>query len=346
MTRTIRKTWLSSLWLVAVILLPRASIAITLNQTGYTATSLGTISPAIPDDLELDSSGNLYFACGTNGIQKVTPAGAVSPWSGAPALDLTFAPADVGYGAGRSLCHCISSIQSNGSYSPLYEDSHEWTYVALIPDGTLYSSVWVGTGQGLYQVNRSTGQPTVVVAGGPGPGGSGIYAAMTKGSDGKLYVLGSLDGSAAGNRLFRLDGTLLVPVAAPPHGGSRLAPGPSGKFFVATAFDYGSGYPTGEVWIVDSGSGESSLLATSGSYPGLLHPTFSAVGYDAATGTVYVSEYWNVWAIKKDPTPAIAETWGAVKARYRGPRVANWQSPDWRPASGQFRADLESPQLS
>jgi hypothetical protein len=308
----------TGLWLAIGVIVPRACEAITLNQPGYIANLLVNLPPEVPDDLELGPAGNLYFACGIPGIQKVTPVGVVSTWSTAPALDLTLTSGGDGYGAGRANCDCILNIQSNGSYSTLHQDSHEWTFVALTPDGTLYATIMAGEGQGLYQIDRTTGQPSLIVAGGPGPAGDGIYFGMTSGSDGKLYVLGNLDGTTTGNRLFRLDGSQLVAVASPPHAGVRLALGPSGKFYVTTAFDYGSGFPVGEVWVVDPVSGETSLLVTSGSYPGLPHPTFGAVGYDAGSGTLYIAESRQIWAIKKDPTPAMPESWGAVKARYRG----------------------------
>jgi hypothetical protein len=314
--------WVLGIWLAAAMIFPRACEAITLNQPGYIATQIGTISPDIPDDLELDSAGNLFFACGAGGVRRVTPAGSVSTWSTAPASDLTLTPGGDGYGAGRGLCDCILRIEASGAYSTFYEDVHEWTYTALISDGTLYATIWAGAGKGLYQINRSSGQPMLLAAGGPSVAGHGPYYGMTQGSDGKLYVLGSLDATQAGNRLFRLDGSELIAVATPPHGGQRLALGPSGKFFVVTAFDYGSGVPTGEVWIVDPVSGESSLFVTSGSFPGVQHPLFKAAGYDPGTETLYVAEEWNVWAIKKDPTPAQPDTWGAVKARYRGTRPA------------------------
>jgi hypothetical protein len=270
-------------------------------------------------DIELDGAGDLYFAIGSSGgVLRWTPGGTVSTWSAAMVLDLSLAPTGDGYGAGRSLCNCILAIRSDGSSSTLRKDSFGWGYVALTPDASLYASAY-GGGEGLYIIDRSTGQPSVIVAGGPGPNGNGIYKGMASGPDGMLYVLGSLDGSLAGSRLFRLDESTLTPVATPPHGGSTLVLGPNGHFYVVTAFDYGSGYPVGELWIVDPVSGAGSLLASSSNgRPGDPYPIFGAVAYNASAQMLYLSESNNIWAIKVDSSvPSLTKSWGAVKALYR-----------------------------
>jgi hypothetical protein len=49
----------------------------------------------------------------------------------------------------------------------------------------------------------------------------------------------------------------------------------------------------------------------------MVHPGFGGIQYDPATKTLYAMEDWQLWAIKKDPTPALSQSWGAVKAQYR-----------------------------
>lgn len=300
--------WRVALFILACAAVPRVSAALSLNQTGYSASQILELTPDTYEDMEVDPSGRLYFAT-AGGIKRLT-AGAVSAWSAAPAYDLELATTGGGYGSGGSACHCIWSVQADGSYASLHQDGLEWTDVALTPDGTLFASLWAGTQQGLYVIDRTSGTPTLLVSGGPGPGGTGLYFGMTAGADGKLYVLGGLE-------LYRLDGSQLAQVATIPHAGRNLTLGPGGVFYVAAEYQNGAGYPAGEVWIVDPVTGETSLLASSGSYLGLNHPTFGSVGYDSATGTLYVTESYKLWAITKNGTPAVARTWGSIKAGYR-----------------------------
>jgi hypothetical protein len=186
-------------------------------------------------------------------------------------------------------------------------------YVALTAEDTLYANI----SDGLYRVDRSTGAVSPIVAGGPGPSGTGIYGAMTGGWEGKLYALGSIDGALSNWHLFRLDGAQFTSVGPLPHGGIQLARGPLGVFYVATGFTNPAGYPQGELWTVDATSGTSLLLASSDDYPDMPHPIFGAVGFDSKTNTIYVAEGWKIWAITKNSTPAQTQSWGAIKARYR-----------------------------
>lgn len=294
---------------------PGAARSLTLHQAGYTATPF--LAPTgSPVDLEVDGGGSLYLSFGSGGVEKCSPAGVVSPWSAAGASDLTLGPAGSGYTAGRGLCRCIESIGSDGSHVVLHQDAYEWTNVELGPNDTLYATVWAGSGQGLYRVDRNTGEPTPIVIGGPGPGGSGIYRDLAFGLDGRLYVVGSADGSVAGYSLFRLDGPTLTPAVALPHGGINLARDESGIFYVTTAYDYGSGRPVGEVWRVDAALGSASLFASTDPDAPL-----DPIAHDPGTGRLYVYEGGKsareVWAITKTSVPARVESWGGLKARYR-----------------------------
>ena len=266
----------------------------------------------------VDASGNIYLPRGLAGILKVTSAGAVSPWSTGVIFDLTLSNSGDGFGAGGGQCHCIYRVQSNGTYSTFHQDTFDWSRITLGADSVLYAMVWGIDGYGLYTIDELSGDPTVVIAGGPAAGtGNGVYYSMESGADGKLYVLGSLDGTRSGQRMFRLDGSQLTIVANPPHGGGALALGPNGLFYISTGYDPGTGNPIGEIWIVDPSDGASSLLATSSPFIGQLHPTFGALHFDPNTATLYVMEEYKLWAIKKDPTPAIRNSWGAIKAQYR-----------------------------
>jgi hypothetical protein len=300
--------------------IPRACDAITLLQTGYSS-GLAFELPQGPDydDLEIDQAGSLFFAMGSFGIKQVT--GSFTDWSKAPVRDLALATTGIGYGAGVGPCHCILNLQPDGSYSTLHQDNLSWTNVALSPDDSLYASIWAGPGQGLYLVNRATGEPTLLVSGGPGTGGTGHYRSMRFGNDGKLYALGS-DGAGNGH-LYRLDGDKFTAVASLPHSGISFTLGPSGLFYVASQYETAFGYQAGDLWIVDPVAGTSSLLARSGSYVGLYHPAFGAVGYDPNSQVLYLAESYKVWAIRRDPTPALSESWGSVKARYRGDPAAH-----------------------
>jgi DNA-binding beta-propeller fold protein YncE len=282
--------------------------AVTLHLPGYTITPFVSLPVTYysPSDIELDSGGNLYIPTQTDGIQRVTPLGAISTWSSAPAIDLSLLPSAEGYGAGRALCHCILSLFADGSYSTLHADSFEWTYVKLAPDGSLYATIWAGAGQGLYRIDRGTGTPTLLVNGGPGPAGAGWYWDMGFGLDGNLYALG-YDGSAYG--LLRLDGGHFTRVATLPHAGIGLTRDASGIFYTATSYN-----DLGEVWIIDPMSGSASLLASELSWP-------AAVAFDPSTDRLYVSEQLGqrtVYAITRSgATPTQAVSWGGVKARYR-----------------------------
>jgi hypothetical protein len=70
----------------------------------------------------------------------------------------------------------------------------------------------------------------------------------------------------------------------------------------------------GELWIVDSMTGVSSLLATS---EDALPSVFGGVAYNPNSKTIYLAQGWKIYAIKIDATPVRSDSWGAVKAQYR-----------------------------
>jgi hypothetical protein len=261
-------------------------------------------------------NGDLYCGLSADGIIRVTGAGSSSSWSGAPTLSLALTSSGDGYSTGRALCHCIDRLETNGSYSTLHQDDLEWTYLGLAPDGTLYADIWAGTGKGLYQIDRTTGEPTPVVSGGPGAGGSGSLNALAFGSDQKLYTVGRVDFSPTGTKLLRLDGTQFTAVATMPNGGFDLAAGPPGIFYVLTNTDLGSGYLFGQVWIADLNKDTVTLLAQGAPEFHLTDPTFAAIAFDPNIQRLYVAGQGKIWAIW-NTTPVRTESWGAVKALYR-----------------------------
>jgi hypothetical protein len=183
--------------------------------------------------------------------------------------------------------------------------------VALTNDDTLYAvgqSAATGQTKGLFRIDRVTGQPTLIVPGGPGPAGSGLYESLAGGSDGKLYAVGSLDLGFTDFRLFRLDGSQWTAVAIVTGGG--LPAGPSGAFFVVSGYSSVAG--AGKLQLVDPVSGTSAVFAT-----GTTATEFGSVGYNPTTGTIYVTDNGKIWAITKNSTPARTDSWGSVKAIYR-----------------------------
>lgn len=276
--------------------------AVTVHVAGYSYTPFVTTSAIGVDDIELDAGGNVY-QCSSGDIRRITPGGVAFPWSSATADDIAFASTGVAYGAGRAVCHCIVSISAGGSASTLHADSFEWTYIALGADGTLYSSILAGPGQGLYTIDRTTGSPSLVVNGGPGAGGSGFYRAMIAGLDGKLYACGFSSGTGAG--VFRLDGNQLTNVATWPDGGVGLAQDNQGVFYTSLTVFRLDGSTAHEVWMYDPSTASATLLAD------VTGPS-SAVAYDRARNFLYVQNGSSIYIIAKSPSPTRRETWSDV----------------------------------
>jgi hypothetical protein len=280
---------------------------VTVHQPGYSYAPFVSTSVYPAADIELDASGNIYL-CNPGNSDRITPGASVSSWSSAPIADIVFAPGGDGYAAGGGICDCITSVSANGAFSTLHADSHEWSYVTLATDGTLLANTFAGASQGLYSIDRTTGSPTLLVAGGPGPGGSGFYASMLIGMDGKLYTNGS-NGLVHG--LFRLDSGQFTQIATWPHGCFGLAQDNQGIFYTSVPITplFGTTV-THEVWMYDPNVGTPALLADG---PG----TSVAVAYDRARNLLYVQNDGDVYILGKSATPTRRETWSAVKAKFR-----------------------------
>ena len=285
-----------------------------LKLPGYAVSSPFAFSlPVESSDIEIDASGALLVPM-SDGIRRVT-LGGITPWSSAVVNDLALAPDGSGYGAGYD---ALESFQSGGSAAVLHQDVSHWIQTTLDADGALYAaSAWPGNG--LYRVDRSTGDLTPLVAGGPGAGGDGTYGPMVFGSDGKLYMLGrSVNSADPGGTLFRLDGsqfTAVVSLSATFNQCTMLGlvRGPAGTLFAARYIPTVTGSFTTEVLILDPAAGTSSTLAFVNNHV--------AIGYDPSVGNLYVAEgtrLMKLWVVTRTPVPAQAETWGALKARYRG----------------------------
>jgi hypothetical protein len=306
----------AGLMTVLLVFLPSFARAVQMQLPGSTANQIATLPGGTYSALQVDASRNLYAAADAGGILKVDPSLTITTWSPGQVADLVIAPGGGGYRSGGGICHCIDQLDVNGGATTLHQDDKEWTSLALLPDGTLYAHAFITPG--LYRIDRTTGQPTLVFAGGPAADGSGLFFGMTGAPDGKLYVIGQVDNSASGTRLYRLDGANLTQVAILPDGGYYLAPGPSGRLLVSVSGTYGIGYTVGRLWLVDPVSGQSNIVAYTSTYFHQLDNVFGQPAYDSSTGTVYIMESERLWALHLDlSSPARRESWGALKARYR-----------------------------
>jgi hypothetical protein len=298
-------TWVYVLLLALAPCLSSAASLVVVYVPGYSYGSFVTTTAVGVEDIELDSSGNVY-QCASGDIRRITPEGAISPWSSAIASSLGFSSGDMAYGAGRALCHCINAISPDGSFVPVHTDSLEWSYMAASPD-SVYSNVSGGQGEGVYRIDRATGVPTSLANGGPGAGGSGINFAMQVGQDGKLYETG-YDGALVG--VFRLDGSRFTLVGTWPNGGLGLAQDNQGIFYTSVTIVPQFGPSSHQVWMFDPNTGDATLLAegTGGSH---------AVAYDRARNILYVQNGPSIYIIRKSPTPVRHVTWAHIKESYR-----------------------------
>jgi hypothetical protein len=284
-----------------------AAGAVTVHAGGYTYVPFVTTSQTTVGNIRLDDQGNL-FLCQQGDVRKVSPDGVVSPWSSVAAGDVAFTSTGDGYAAGGS--PGLFSLAADGSFANLHSDANAWTGVALGPDGTLYATTIALSGSGLWTVDRSTGTPTILVPGGPGPNGDGIYEVMTVGLDGKLYVTGTPDGSPGSWGVFRLDGALFTKVASWPHGGFGLAQDNQSIFYTAVNGTNPSGQSVHEVWMADPATGVSTLVADGPGIP-------VRVAYDRARNRLYVGgNSGTVYYLAKSATPTLKETWSALKAKF------------------------------
>jgi len=146
------------------------------------------------------------------------------------------------------------------------------------------------------------------------------YFALAVGSDDMLYAI---EYSTYPERvLARLDGSMFTPLVVLPHGGFDLARGTDGLFWVSTSFDYGSGYPIGELWAIDAMTSAATLFAQTS----WVDAHFWGVGHDPGASRLYIGDPSHrllqplpvVQVVTGGHLPARSSTWGSLKARYRG----------------------------
>ena len=316
--------------LTLVILSHGGAGAVTLFDPSSTASPVHEFPNGTPGGpLHVDAAGTLYVGLGSDGIHKITLAGTESPWSSLNSPEFAISSSGDGYAVGPDR-HTISRLSSGGVASMLIEaDTLEWMYVAIDPDGSLWAtSQQFGARDALNHIDTVTGERTVVFLGGPLPPGQGIpitLGPITFGNDGELYLAGTVFEAIVHVDLFRLDGTALTSLATLPHGG-RLERGPGSLLYATANFQNPVGYINGEVWSVDIATGTSELVARACCG---LDMVFWGTAYSAQTEKLYVGESgWRsgstfnnaeLWAISSS-VPVRTESWGAVKARYRGTR--------------------------
>jgi hypothetical protein len=290
--------------------------AVTIHVSGYSYAPFVSTSQPVVSDVELDASGNIYI-CQPGSIRRVTLGGAMSIWSTASALDLVFSSTGEAFAAGGPQCnYCVMSITASGIASPLHSDLNTWRWLAINASGTLYAAASRAlavppSGDALYTIDRVTGEPSLVVDGGPGPGGEGVYTGLAIGIDEILYATGNVDGTPTSWGVFRLDGAGFTKVGSWPHAGFGLAQDNLGVFYSVTSVERSDGTTGHEVWMFDQITQSSTLLADGprGS---------SALAYDRSRDLLYVGDSsGNVYTIAKVPVSTRKESWSALKARYR-----------------------------
>jgi hypothetical protein len=294
---------------------------LTLQLGGYSASPLLTLSNR-PSGLKVDDDGNVYlfYTSGTGGIRRVTPAGVESPWSSAQVGDLALSPSGGAIGVGAWPCGCLLRIEPNGSHSTFAQDSVDWSRVAIGADGTIFASGTLsgsgGFSSAVFQIDPLTEQRTLLT----GSSSTVEYTSLVVGSDDALYTIKY---STFPERvLARFDGSAFTHLVVLPHGGYGLARGADGLFWVHTSFDYGSGYPIGEIWAIDSGTLNATLFAQTSWVDAL----FWGVGYDPGMSRLYIGDPSHrllqpspvLQVVTGGLLPTRSVTWGSIKALYRG----------------------------
>lgn len=294
--------------------------ALTLNLGGYSQSPLLTMSTSA-SGLEVGADGTLYLFSGSPAsIRKVSSAGTESPWSSAEVVDLAPIPSGGAIGAGASACSCLVRIEPNGSYSTFARDSVQWFRVAVGLDGTIFGAGAVngpsGPGAMVFRIDAVSGQRTLLAS------ASFIseYISLAVAGDGDLYAIKY---STYPQRvLARFDGSQFTPILVLPHSGHGLTRGTDGIFWAMTTWDYGSGYPIGEIWALNFMSLDATLFAQTS----WVDAGFWGVGHDPTTSRLYIGDPSHrllqpspvLQTVTGGLLPARSHTWGSIKARYRG----------------------------
>jgi len=300
-------------WILALLLLIGGAVsalaAPVMHEPGWTIAPFVTLPSTRAEDPEVDGAGNLYVACGQDGVFRVTPTGSVNLWSSAQGYGIAMLPSAEAYLPSRGLLATdyIWDILSDGTYSPLVSGASPlWVYCALTTSGLLYGSV-AGAGEGIYLIDRGSGAFSKVLLGGPGPGGTGTYSGMATTGDNTLYVSGLL-GPASG--IFRVTGGASTQVISTSIGMIGLCRGPGDTLFGA-GYTGSSGTTNGQVWRLDVSGGIASLFASG-------FGATAGVRYDPTLDRFYVVDQpGSVWTITRDGTPTLTTSWGSVKTKYR-----------------------------
>ena len=313
-SRIFSKTFVLAIVCVGVFAAERAS-ALQMTVGGYAATPFMTVNA---DGLEVGPDGTLYLYRTPSGVLKVTPDGSSSPWCTAVLSDLAVGPTGEAFGTEWNT-GALLRIAPSGSFSTLPQDSIKWGSVAIGPDGTLYAAGrWndlPGAG-GVFVIDPSTGNRTLVVA---FEGISHSYGFLEFGSDGRLYAIESTWIGSYEYRLARLDGAQFTSLGVFPHFAQKLASGPNGTFWVLGGFDYGSGYPLPEIWMMDAATGIAIKFADS-----WVDHQFWGIGYDRVRSRIYIGDPAlrlvqpdPILYVLTQPTPVQNVSWGRIKSLYR-----------------------------
>jgi len=296
--------------------------ALTLQLGGYSSSPLATLASS-GSGITVAADGTIYVSYGADpqGIRQISPAGVESPWSSAQVVDLIANPSGGAIGAGVEACKCLVRVETNGSYSTFAQDSVIWRGVALGQDGTLFAmgnlNVSNGT-QAVYQIDAVSGERTLLES----DAFCCQYVSLAVGSDGELYAI-QYD-TYPQLVVARFDGSQFTTVVALPHGGGDLVRGTEGLLWCRTSFDYGSGYPIGEIWVINSGNADATLFAQTS----WVDASFWGLGYDPDRKRLYIGDPSHhllqpspvLQSVTGGLLPARSATWGKIKALYRGER--------------------------
>lgn len=319
---------LTALCLSALLAWGNAS-ALTMQVSGYTVTPFATPT-LIASGIRIGPDGTLYlhdFA--SSSIHRISPAGTESPWSVAQIRSLALLPTGIAIGAGGEACSCLVRIQPDGSFTTFARDSVRWHRVATAANGSVFATgqtpATSGYGAAVFEVDPLTGDRTLLA----GSGFSLDLIDIAAGVDGSPYVIKY--GTYPERILARVEGGSFTPIGVLPHGGFDLVPGAGTLFWTRTSHDYGSGRPIAEIWAIDSMNGSATLLAQAE----WVDSSFWGVVYDPGGQRLFVGDPSHrllqpnrvLQTISGGVLPGRSTTWGALKARYRGPPVSAPERP-------------------